>query len=303
MQNGSIETDIPEKWLRGKNLAPSDGRDCGAAHSGVCSWKFTGNGTPKWLTYVYQPDGSAGDTFDLSAWRKAIDQPGSGNFYIKVIIKHLDGSNDIVTLGLLGPGDLSIWGERSKLNFTATEDYRQIVLQVIYTRPSGTVWVDDLSLVKNDSLELMQNGSIETDIPEKWLRGKNLAQSDGRDCGTAHTGACAWKFTGNGTPKWLTYVYQPDGSAGDTFDLSAWRKAIDQPATGNFYIKVIIKHQDGSNDVVTLGLLGSELSIWGARSKLNFTASEDYRQIVLQVIYTRPSGTAWVDDVSLSLRD
>ena len=283
-----------------RNLEIADGRDCAVAKTGSCSWKLTGNGAEKRIMYHYRPDGSAGDTFDLSIWRKGLSTTGAGYAVIDIFVIHQDLSNDHIVFNLQS-GDMSQW-EQKQISFSATEDYQLIVVSVVYKKPGGTFWVDDFSLVRNSSTELMQTGSFETVMPATWMTARNMQVADGRDCAVAKTGSCSWKLTGNGVEKRIMYHYRPDGLAGDSFDLRIWRTGVNTSGAGYVVLDIFVIHQDLSTDHIVFNIQSGDMSQW-EEFLINFTASEDYQLIVVSVVYKKSGGTLWIDDISLILRD
>lgn len=294
--NTSFETEIPTDWVFGKNTEVVDGRDCTEFKTGSCGWALNGNDVEKRIVYHYRPDGLAGDSFDFSVWRKAVNTDGTGYMVAEVLILHQDLSKDKEII-YLAPGDQSVW-EQKTASFAATEDYQLIVVSVVYKKPAGTMWVDDISLVKNSTTELFSNASFETVIPTDWAFGKNTEVVDGRDCTELHSGSCGWALNGNDVEKRIVYHYRPDGLAGDNFDFSVWRKAVDTGGTGYLVAEVLIIHQDLSKEKYIIYLAPGDQSLWQQKTA-SFTATEDYQLIVVSVVYKKPAGTMWVDDISL----
>ncbi len=98
------------------------------------------------------------------------------------------------------------------------------------------------------------------------------------------------------------FHYRPDGPAGDTFDLSIWRKGLGTGGAGYMVLDIWVIHQDLSNQHIVFPIHAGDLSVWEQKA-INFVADENYQLIVFSVVYKKPGGTLWVDDVSLILQD
>ncbi len=217
-----------------------------------------------------------------------------------MFVIHLDGSKDHVVFPIL-PGTIGSWEEKTT-NFSATEDYQLVVVSVVYKKPGGTLWVDDLSLMKNSTTELIQTGSFETVMPLTWMEARNVQVADGRDCAVSRTASCSWALTGNGVEKRIVYHYRPDGLAGDVFDLSIWCTGLSTTGSGYIVLDIFVIHQDGSKQHIVFPILGGAIGSW-EQKVTSFTVTENYKLVVFSVVYKKPGGTLWVDDVILSLRD
>jgi hypothetical protein len=88
--------------------------------------------------------GSAGDVLTFSIMRKGASVP-TGAAYVNVLIVHTDGTQDHNILWL-HPGNQSLWEERT-IDITAEKDYKLINLNIFYQGATGTIWLDDISLL------------------------------------------------------------------------------------------------------------------------------------------------------------
>ncbi len=134
------------------------------------------------------------------------------------------------------------------------------------------------------------------------MEARNTGVSDGRDCAISHTVSCSWALTGNGVEKRIVYHYRPDGLAGDVFDLSIWRTGVNTSGSGYIVLDIFVIHQDGSKQHIVFPIQAGDIGSW-EQKVTSFTASENYKLIVFSVVYKKPGGTLWVDDISLILRD
>ena len=112
--------------------------------SGDCSLRFVGDATTKRLLMRVREAGSAGDVLTFSVMRKGSSVP-VGAAYVNVLIVHTDGTVDHNILWL-HPGNQSQWEERL-LEITAQKDYKWINLNIFYKKDTGTIWLDDISLL------------------------------------------------------------------------------------------------------------------------------------------------------------
>ena len=103
-----------------------------------------GNGTAKTIFAYYALTGLAGDTVDLSVWRKTLNSAPPGAVFARVVFRNNDGTNDINLL-LLNTGNMNAW-EQFTDTFVAAKDYNMITLSLVYGRSVGTIWYDDISL-------------------------------------------------------------------------------------------------------------------------------------------------------------
>jgi hypothetical protein len=197
------------------------------------------------------------------------------------------------------PGVGTAGWQRLQHTFTASKDYDWGVVRVIYSKPDGTLWFDDISLTRNGG-ELLSNRSMEVVVPTPW-RGFNLTTADGSDCSMDYTGSCSMTVTGSpsGTTKLLNYGLPGfSGSASDRFTLSYYYRRTDAGGAGALQVRVTIRHVDGSIEnfsyVPGVGTAGWQ------HFEHTFMATEDYNWGVVRVIYSKPNGTLWFDDMSLT---
>ena len=150
-RNGGFNTypvrkKIPTFWAA-VNFAPTDGKDTRVKKEGIASVKIIGVlGKKKTLTQTISLNGTAGDTFTLSFWAKASLLPSSGLCQAQVLFYSGATLKGVKTLKC-PTGKTYNW-KAAKLNFTAPGPYTKIVIKLTYSKASGTVWFDGVSLLR-----------------------------------------------------------------------------------------------------------------------------------------------------------
>ena len=148
----------PDPWLlvtKGTTLPGTTATwDCtGAnAHRGDCAIHLT---TTERLrsravvrTDVLTEGGSAGETFELSAWIKGMDIYKPGKVQVIAQVFHTDGTDQwfMKTVKEV-EGDFD-WMQFSKV-FTTEKDYTKVRVYIrIWKIDGGEIWVDDASLMR-----------------------------------------------------------------------------------------------------------------------------------------------------------
>jgi hypothetical protein len=224
---------------------------------------------------------------------------------VRVVIIHSDfatsGSRDDF---IFTPNTGTHGWEQMTETFTASRDYAQLRILLVYRNASGSAWFDDFSFGQNGG-ELMGNPSLEEHTPNGW-EGLDTTTEDQPDCSVDHSGDCSYLMVGEtdggGTAlnKRLLWVENIAGSAGDSFDLSFWNRT--QNAAGAYQVRVVIIHSDfatsGSRDdfifTPNTGTHG-----WEQMTE-TFTASRDYAQLRILLVYRNASGSVWFDDFSFT---
>jgi hypothetical protein len=297
IDNRSMEVVVPSPW-RGTNLSTADGSDCAIDYTGSCSLTVTGSpsGQTKMLNYGLPGfSGSAGDQFNLSYYYRRTNVGGVGALQVRVTIRYTD--NSIENFSYV-PGVGTAGWQRFEHTFTATKDYNWGVVRIIYSKPDGTLWFDDFSLTRSGG-ELLDNRSMEIVVPTPW-RGFNLTTVDGSDCAIDYTGACSLTVTGSpsGATKLLNYGLPGfSGSAGDNFILSYYYRRPESGGAGALQVRVTIRYTDAT--VENFSYVPAVSTEGWQYSQHNFTAAKDYDWGVVRVIYSKPEGTLWFDDISL----
>jgi uncharacterized repeat protein (TIGR01451 family) len=140
---------IPTSWVQ-KNFAATDGKDTTPANlkEGTASVKIS-NTTAKIKTLTQTLStlkGSAGDPFTFSYWVKGSALPAAGLCQAQVIFYNGASVADTKSLkcGLTGTFAYT----QKTLSFTAPAAYTKVLITFTYSKASGTVWFDQVSLMK-----------------------------------------------------------------------------------------------------------------------------------------------------------
>jgi len=299
LTNTSFEVNVPAEWRDGENLGLDEGPDCGAgnAHSGNCSLRFNGDGTSKRVFSLNPYSANAGDQFTLSIYRKGESVPVADAAYANLILFYTDGSKETFIMHLK-PGNINVW-EQKTITVTAAKNVKRYNLNIFYKKASGTLWVDDISLTRNSGGNLVPDPSFETWKPDDWMLSENFTTDDGMACGAgdAYVDSCGLTFVGDGTSKRLLMRVRHAGNAGEVLTFSVMRKGVALP-TGAAYVNVILVNTDGTQSHNILWLHQGDWSTWGERT-FDITAAKDYKWINVNIFYKKPTGTIWLDDISL----
>ena len=148
MTNNSFELDsngdgLPNVWqATGLNMS-IDGLTTQYFKSGSRSVKLVGQGVTKSLKEVINHSGSANDDFLFVLWSKAQAVP-SGWFYRTQVSFYQGDTLVHRRIKDYTPGTHD-W-EYQWVPITVPGGYDRIEFEIIYSRPSGTVWFDSASL-------------------------------------------------------------------------------------------------------------------------------------------------------------
>jgi hypothetical protein len=151
--NGSFETDgngdsVPDGWTA-KNMQINTNDDivCGPFSAGACSFTILGNGKGKTLIQQINVPGAATDTFTLSFDTQGTSVPNKGNYLVDVKFYYTNGTKKSFKLKVVAPfpGTFTHYS----LPITITRPYNRIDVTVQYSKASGRVWFDAMSLLKN----------------------------------------------------------------------------------------------------------------------------------------------------------
>ena len=148
MTNNSFELDsngdgLPNVWQSYGLTSPTDGINTQFAKSGTRSIKLEGQGVKKTLKEVINHTGSANDDFLFVLWSKAQNVP-AGWFYRTQVSFYKGNSLVHRRIKDYTPGTHD-W-EYRWVPITVPGAYDRIEFEIIYKRPSGTVWFDSASL-------------------------------------------------------------------------------------------------------------------------------------------------------------
>jgi hypothetical protein len=146
LRNGSFEAAgrIPPPWT-GSKLTSVDGRVRKVAHSGKCSFRMAGNKSTKTVKQTINVSGTAGDSYTLSAWSKALNPLANGGPYeLRIKIFYEGGGHK--TYNRAFKKNSHQWQQR-KVTFTIGQNYSKIEVSLVYSKQGGTVWFDDVELI------------------------------------------------------------------------------------------------------------------------------------------------------------
>jgi len=148
LANGGFESydvnpDLPDRWRTRRLVLPDEGLLC--TEDG-CDVELEGGALRTQLLQSILVSGNAGDTFTFAAQSSAIDVPATGGKYlVELRIIHADGSSQSrVVKFSAGTHGAEV---RSK-TAVASEPYVRLKVRVEYSRPSGVVRFDEISVVK-----------------------------------------------------------------------------------------------------------------------------------------------------------
>jgi predicted outer membrane repeat protein len=146
--NGGFESnrddpELPDRWRIRRLALPDEGIFCDAD---TCAVEIDGGMERTQLLQTIQLAGQAGDGFTLRARSSAMDVPETGGKYlVELRIVHADGSAQTRVLKFTAGSHG--FEERSK-SAVASESYVRLKVRVEYSRPSGSVRFDDVSVVR-----------------------------------------------------------------------------------------------------------------------------------------------------------
>jgi hypothetical protein len=157
-------------------------------------------------------------------------------------------------------------------------------------------------LVPDWQTRCLKNGGFETysgtsKIPASWIQ-RNFGTLDGKN--TIHkTGKYSVKITGAaGKTKTLTQTLSFSGAKGNAFTFSYWVKANKFPTAGLCQAQVLFYSGSTLKGTKTLKCPAGTTYAW-KQAKLSFTAPAAYTKVVIKFTFSKASGTAWFDLVSL----
>jgi len=139
-----LEADgLPVRWrTRRLQVANGDGTTCGGAQ---CALRILGDGQVNQALQTLDVPGAAGDSVTLRVLSSAVDVPATvGKYLAELLLVHADGSRQRKTLKFsAGSHGLE---ERSK-TIVASEPYVKLKVRIEYSRASGAVQFDDVSVL------------------------------------------------------------------------------------------------------------------------------------------------------------
>jgi hypothetical protein len=151
MRNGDFQADagaggVPAAWKTNQaELTSPDGQLCGGT-GGDCALRLAGDGRNKKLVQKVAGRGLAGDTFTFSARSRASQISSDGGAYLAMVkIKYADGTAEVFRLRFApNTHDEQVLSR----TFTARARYRMLKVILQLDKPSGSVLIDDVSLIR-----------------------------------------------------------------------------------------------------------------------------------------------------------
>lgn len=137
-------SNIPINW-KAANFALTDGKSTAAKKEGIASVKIAGQaGKSKTLTQTLLISGS-GEKFTFSFWAKGASIPATNLCRAQVLF--YNGANLAGSKSANCKAGTYAWSQ-SKVTFTAPAAYNKIVIKFTYTKATGAIWLDWVSLTK-----------------------------------------------------------------------------------------------------------------------------------------------------------
>jgi len=149
-KNGGLNTypgisKVPTNWVKNTAWAVTDGKDTQVKKSGLASVKIGGQaGKTKTLTQTLALSGNTGDKFTFTFWSKGTAMPAAGLCRGQVML--YNGATLKLTKTISCSNSAGF--VKKTLSFNATSAYTQVVIKFTYSKASGSVWFDAISLLK-----------------------------------------------------------------------------------------------------------------------------------------------------------
>jgi len=135
-------------------------------------------------------------------------------------------------------------------------------------------------------------------IPTSWVAA-NFASTDGRDPLNKKAGAAGVRIGGvSGKVKTLTQTLSISGAATDSFLLSLWVKAASVPTSAGAF-KIEVSLMNGASLVKKQTITFTNGSYTYALKSSSFTAGGTYNKVIIKLTYSKASGKAYFDELSL----
>ncbi len=138
---------IPTGWVKSATFAATDGKNTQFKKEGIASVRITGQpGKTKTLTQMLTLNGVIGDKFTFSFWAKGASIPAAGLCQAQVLLYN----GAVLKLSRTIPCANGTYAtfQKKTLTFNATSAYTKVVIKFTYSKASGTIWFDAVSLIK-----------------------------------------------------------------------------------------------------------------------------------------------------------
>jgi sugar lactone lactonase YvrE len=180
---------------------------------------------------------------------------------------------------------------------------------------SGNLYISDQfnNRVLEYFKEQLSNGGFNTyvgsgTIPLYW-NALNFSSSDGKDTTNVEEGSASVRIGGSSASKSLSQTILLKGIAGDTFTFSFWVMGDAIPANGACMGQVLVYKNNPQAGPGTPDILVGTYTINCPTDtfafqpmSLTFTVPSVYYKVVVKFTYSKPSGTVWFDNASLTVR-
>ncbi|HEX2697353.1 MAG TPA: hypothetical protein VHM28_06550 [Anaerolineales bacterium] len=144
-----IDPTLPAGWSKHSTNWNGDGRECIFAYSGSCAVAFHGDSLFKQLMFTANHSGSAGDKYVFSVYRGAFSVPpiALGTIFDARVYIY-NGATPVDTKTITFPVGTYAF-TKSSLSFTTSTPYTQLVVMFEFNATSGTIYLDNASLIWN----------------------------------------------------------------------------------------------------------------------------------------------------------
>jgi hypothetical protein len=138
---------VPTSWTAA-GFATTDGKDTANKKEGTASVKIANTAVhTKTLTQTRNVSGGSPNMFVLSLWAKGQNIPTSAG-YVRAQVLLYNGATLLKTNTITFPNG-SYPFQKKSLAFTAPSAYNKIVIKLTYSKATGAVWFDGLSLLRS----------------------------------------------------------------------------------------------------------------------------------------------------------
>jgi len=152
VKNGGFNTysgasKIPVNWVKSATFSSTDGKDTSTKKEGLASVKITGqSGKTKTLTQTLNISGNSGDSFTFTFWARGSSIPAAGICRAQVIL--YNGTAVKLTKAVACKTGTYASFQKKTISFDANYSYTKVVIKFTYSKASGTIWFDLISLTK-----------------------------------------------------------------------------------------------------------------------------------------------------------
>jgi len=136
---------IPASW-KAVNFSMADGKTATVKQEGAASVRIRGAGINKTLSQTLMISGLKDDAFIFSFWVKGRFIPTAGVCRAQILF--YNGATLNPTRKTVNCGNGTYAFKQKPLSFNAPGDYTKIVVRFTYSKASGWVWFDAVSLVR-----------------------------------------------------------------------------------------------------------------------------------------------------------